>query len=61
MKKKCQGYTGYIFTGNLELAKNIGLKTSNKIPFYNARIECRLLGYELYDGTKKVHKIKRDN
>jgi 23S rRNA G2445 N2-methylase RlmL len=58
-KKKCSGMKGYIFTGNLELAKNVGLKTSQKIPFYNARIECRLMGYELYDGTKKVHKIKR--
>jgi putative N6-adenine-specific DNA methylase len=28
MKKKCKGYTGYIFTGNLELAKKIGLKPS---------------------------------
>ncbi|MEP7111189.1 MAG: class I SAM-dependent RNA methyltransferase, partial [Ferruginibacter sp.] len=26
MKKKCKGYTGYIFTGNLELSKKIGLK-----------------------------------
>jgi hypothetical protein len=26
LKKKCQGYLGYIFTGNLDLAKKIGLK-----------------------------------
>ncbi|HUS01706.1 MAG TPA: hypothetical protein VMY77_08265, partial [Chitinophagaceae bacterium] len=34
MKKKCKGYTGYIFTGNLELAKKIGLKPKRRIEFY---------------------------
>lgn len=53
-KKRCGGYTGIIFTGNLDLAKRIGLRTSLKIPFYNARIECRLLKYELYQGTKRI-------
>jgi putative N6-adenine-specific DNA methylase len=53
MKKKCKGYTGYIFTGNLDLAKKIGLKASRKIEFYNARLDCRLLEYELYGGTRR--------
>ena len=52
-KKKCAGYMGYIFTGNLNLAKRIGLKTKRRIEFYNAKIDSRLLEYELYDGTKK--------
>ncbi len=52
-KQKCTGYKGYIFTGNLELAKKVGLKTFCRIPFYNGDIECRLLGYELYKGSKK--------
>ncbi len=53
MKKKCKGYTGYIFTGNLNLAKKIGLKANLKIEFYNGKIDCRLLEYELYAGTKR--------
>jgi 23S rRNA G2445 N2-methylase RlmL len=53
-KKKCKGYTGYIFTGNMQLAKNIGLKTKRKIEFYNSTIDCRLLEYELYDGSRRV-------
>lgn len=53
-KNKCQGYTGFIFTGNMNLAKSIGLRTSARIPFYNARIECRLLKYEMYQGSKKA-------
>ncbi len=57
MKKRCKGYTGYIFTGNLELAKKIGLKPSRRIEFYTSKIDCRLLEYELYGGTKRVDKL----
>jgi 23S rRNA G2445 N2-methylase RlmL len=53
LKKKCKGYTGYIFTGNLELAKKIGLKAARRIEFYTAKLDCRLLEYELYEGTKR--------
>jgi len=53
LKKKCQGYVGYIFTGNLELAKKIGLKASRRIEFYTARLDCRLFEYELYGGTRR--------
>jgi putative N6-adenine-specific DNA methylase len=53
LKKKCKGYTGYIFTGNLELAKKIGLKPKRRIEFYTSKIDCRLLEYELYDGSRE--------
>jgi 23S rRNA G2445 N2-methylase RlmL len=54
MKKKCKGYTGYVFTGNLELAKKIGLKPSRRLEFYTSKIDCRLLEYELYGGTRRT-------
>ena len=53
LKQKCQGYRGYVFTGNPALAKKIGLKTKRKIPFWNGSIECRLLEYDVYLGTKR--------
>lgn len=53
MKKKCQGYTGYIFTGNLDLAKKVGLKAKRRIEFYTAKLDCRLLEYELYGGSRR--------
>ena len=56
LKKKCKGYFGYIFTGNLELAKKIGLKPNRRIEFYTSKIDCRLLEYELYSGTKRTDK-----
>jgi putative N6-adenine-specific DNA methylase len=48
MKKRCRGWTGFVLTGNLELAKYIGLKASRRYVLYNGAIECRLLRYELY-------------
>lgn len=52
-KKSCSGYWGYVFTGNMELAKKIGLRASSRHTFYNSKIECRLLEYELYDGSRR--------
>lgn len=52
-KQKCGGYTGYIFTGNFELAKKVGLRSKRRVQFFNGGIECRLLEYELYAGSKK--------
>lgn len=54
MKTKCKGYSGYIFTGNPDLAKKIGLKASRKIEFYNGKLDCRMLEYELYDGSRRI-------
>jgi putative N6-adenine-specific DNA methylase len=55
LKTNFQGYDAFVFTGNLEAAKHIGLKTSRRIPLYNGKIECRLLKYELYRGSRKVN------
>lgn len=58
-KQSCQGKMGYIFTGNSSLAKSIGLRTKSRTEFQNAKIECRLLEYELYDGSKKDKPFER--
>lgn len=58
MKQKCKGYYGYVFTGNLELAKKIGLKAKRRIEFYTSTIDCRLLEYELYEGTRRTEEPK---
>jgi len=55
LKRKCGGYGGYIFTGNLEMAKKVGLRTRRRIPFFNGEIECRLLEYDLYEGSRKAN------
>ena len=60
-KRRCNGYRGYIFTGNPDLAKKVGLKTSRRLIFFNSRIECRLLEYKLYEGSRKVSQDQNKN
>lgn len=57
LKKKCEGHLGYIFTGNLELAKKIGLRASRRIEFYSAKLDCRLLEYEMYSGKREQRSV----
>ncbi|MVN92247.1 THUMP domain-containing class I SAM-dependent RNA methyltransferase [Mucilaginibacter aquatilis] len=56
LKQKCKGYKGYVFTGNPDLAKKIGLQASRRIEFYNGKLDCRLLEYSIYDGSKREPK-----
>lgn len=53
LKKECKGYRGYIFTGNPDLAKKVGLRASRRIEFFNGKLDCRLLKYDLYEGSKE--------
>lgn len=53
LKNKCKGKTGYIFTARNELIKKIRLKPSLKTIFLNGEIDCRLLKFEMYQGTKR--------
>ncbi|WP_148908494.1 THUMP domain-containing class I SAM-dependent RNA methyltransferase [Sphingobacterium allocomposti] len=53
LKQECKGYRGYIFTGNPDLAKKIGLRASRRFEFFNGKLDCRLLQYELYEGTRE--------
>jgi putative N6-adenine-specific DNA methylase len=51
-----QGYPdtrAWLFTGNLEAMKWVGLRPSRKIKLFNGSIESRLLLYEIYAGSKK--------
>jgi 23S rRNA G2445 N2-methylase RlmL len=59
-KKRCGGHRGYIFTGNAALGKQVGLRTKRRISFYNGEIECRLLEYELYEGSRRAEKIREE-
>jgi 23S rRNA G2445 N2-methylase RlmL len=52
-KQRCAGYAAFVFSGNLDLIKKIGLRPAKKTPFLNGTIECRLLRYEMYSGSQK--------
>ncbi len=51
-KQRCAGYRGFVFTGNPALAKRIGLRTGSRKVFFNGPIECRLLEYAIYEGSR---------
>jgi putative N6-adenine-specific DNA methylase len=53
LKKQATGATAWILAGEPRLAKVIGLKPSRRIPLFNGPIECRLLKFEMYEGSKK--------
>jgi len=50
LKQKGAGYTGCVFTGNMELSRRVGLRSARRITFYNGPIECRLVVFDLYKG-----------
>ena len=60
LKQRCPGHTAYLLIGNKELSAKIGLKSSRRFVFYNGNIECRLLKYELYKGTKQPQNSEQD-
>ena len=55
LKQHYEGFDAYIFTGNADAAKRIGLHSSRRIKLFNGPIECRLLKYEIYAGSRKSH------
>lgn len=54
LKQQCAGKNGYVFTGNPDLAKKVGLRPLRRIEFYNGKLDCRLLEYALYTGTRRA-------
>jgi putative N6-adenine-specific DNA methylase len=53
------GYPGthaWFITSNLEGLKYVGLRPSRKIKLFNAKLEARLVKYEMYEGSKKAKK-----
>ena len=48
LKHNWKGWQAWVFTGNLEAAKFIGLKTSRRIPLFNGPIESRLFKFDLF-------------
>lgn len=53
LKQKCTGYTGCVLTGNMEMSRKIGLRSVKRLPFYNGPIECRMVVFDLYEGSEK--------
>jgi putative N6-adenine-specific DNA methylase len=51
LKQRYAGWTAYILTADLNLAKLIRLKATKRTPLYNGALECRLFEYKLVAGS----------
>jgi len=47
LRRKFMGWTGYVLTGNPNLAKRIGLRAARRHVLFNGAIECRLLAFPI--------------
>ena len=56
LKHNFPGTTAWLITSNKESLKHIGLKPKEKYTLFNGALECVLLKYEMYTGTKKLRK-----
>jgi len=54
LKQHYGGYQAWIFSGNPDAMKVIGLHPSKKIPLLNGSIECSFRRYDLYAGSRKI-------
>lgn len=48
-----EGREVWLISSDFEALKHIGLKPSTKIPLLNGPLDCRLLKFELYQGSRK--------
>ena len=62
LKQRYAGWTAYILTADLRLAKLIGLKASKRTPLYNGALECRLFEYRMMAGSmRKAKAVTAEN
>ena len=52
-KTKCAGCNVFVFSGNLEAVKSIGLRSKSRTILKNGKIDSRLLHYPIKDGSYK--------
>ncbi|AXO79483.1 RNA methyltransferase [Olleya aquimaris] len=53
LKQNYPNTNAWFITSNLDALKHVGLRPSRKIHLMNAKLESRLVKYEIYAGSKK--------
>jgi putative N6-adenine-specific DNA methylase len=52
LKRMYSGHKAWIISSDLEAVKFIGLRPFRKIKVFNGPLECRYLGFDLFEGKK---------
>mgnify|MGYP001211551924 CR=1 FL=1 len=60
LKQKYINTSAWIISSDMNKIKTIGLKPSKKIKLFNGALECKLLQYNLYKGSKKINKSQNE-
>ena len=58
LKRSYPETEAWIISSNFEAIKSFGLRPSRKIKLFNGKLETRLYNFPIYEGTKKIHKVK---
>ncbi len=58
LKRSYPNTEAWIISSNFEAIKFFGLRPSRKIKLFNGKLETRLYNFPIYEGTKKIHKLK---
>lgn len=53
LKHSYPGSQAWFISSNMEGLKNVGLRPFKRIKLFNGQLESRLVGYEMYEGSKK--------
>jgi putative N6-adenine-specific DNA methylase len=48
LKSRCPGSTAYLLSGNADLTRHLGMRSSRKHPIRIGRIDCRVLEYRVH-------------
>jgi putative N6-adenine-specific DNA methylase len=52
-KQNFAGHTCLMISSNFESLKKVGLKSTFKKPLYNGKLECRLVRFDMFEGSRK--------
>ncbi|MGB1361660.1 MAG: THUMP domain-containing class I SAM-dependent RNA methyltransferase [Flavobacteriaceae bacterium] len=61
LKRSYPNTQAWVISSNFEALKFFGLRPSRKIKLFNGKLETRLCNFPIYEGTKKIHKLKKQN
>lgn len=60
LKRNYPNTNAWMISSNFEAMKFVGLRPTRKIKLFNGKLESRLCLFPIYAGTKKIHKLKKD-
>ena len=61
LKRSYPNTQAWIISSNFEALKFFGLRPTRKIKLFNGKLKTRLCNFPIYEGTKKIHKLKNQD